>query len=193
VAAAILSGDEFTGVSVQLVRRKLDTGPVLAAAALPVLNGDNTGTLTEKLSIIGAHLLQEALVGWLRGEITPRPQEEAEADYFAQIKKEDGEIDWRQPAVAIWRRVRAFNPWPGCYTTWNGKQLKINKAVVLEGEKSGDVGGVIKLAGGEEAASIITGEGILGVLELQLEGKRAMNAAEFLRGQRGFIGSKLPS
>jgi methionyl-tRNA formyltransferase len=193
VASAILSGDEFTGVSIQLVRKKLDTGPILAAAAVPVSKEDNTGTLMEKLSIIGAHILQEALTGWLRGEITPLPQDEDGANYFSQIKKEDGEIDWNQPAAAIWRRVRAFNPWPGCYTTWNGKQLKINEAVVITGEKSTDAGRVISMAGNQDTAGIITGDGILGVLELQQEGKRAMKAAEFIRGQRNFIGSKLPS
>jgi methionyl-tRNA formyltransferase len=193
VASAILSGDEFTGVSIQLVRKKLDTGPILAAAAVPVSKEDNTGTLTEKLSIIGAHILQEALTGWLRGEITPLPQDDAGANYFAQIKKEDGEIEWNQPAAAIWRRVRAFNPWPGCYTTWNGKQLKINEAVVITGENSADAGRVISMPGNQDTAGIITGDGILVVSELQLEGKRAMKAAEFIRGQRNFIGSKLPS
>jgi methionyl-tRNA formyltransferase len=193
VASAILSGDEFTGVSIQLVRRKLDTGPLLASAALPVAAVDNTGTLTEKLSIIGAHILQEALIGWERGDITPREQDEAGANYFAQIKKEDGEIDWHKPAKEIWRRVRAFNPWPGCYTTWNGRQLKINEAAVLDGGEPGDAGKVVNIGGHEDAAGIATGYGILQVLELQLEGKRAMKTAEFLRGQRGFIGSELPS
>jgi methionyl-tRNA formyltransferase len=193
VASAILSGDEFTGVSIQLVRRKLDTGPLLASAALPVAAVDNTGTLTEKLSIIGAHILQEALIGWKRGDITPREQDEAGANYFAQIKKEDGEIDWHKPAKEIWRRVRAFNPWPGCYTTWNGRQLKINEAAVLDGGEPGDAGKVVNIGGHEDAAGIATGGGILQVLELQLEGKRAMKTAEFLRGQRGFIGSELPS
>jgi methionyl-tRNA formyltransferase len=193
VASAILSGDEFTGVSIQLVRRKLDTGPLLASAALPVLAADNTGTLTEKLSIVGAHLVQEALIGWLRGEITPREQDEAGANYFAQIKKEDGEIDWSKPAVETWRRIRAFNPWPGCYTTWNGKQLKINEAIIIAGGGSADAGKVVNIDGHQDSAGIITGGGILRVLELQLEGKRAMKTAEFLRGQRSFIGSKLPS
>jgi methionyl-tRNA formyltransferase len=193
VASALLSGDEFTGVSVQLVRRKLDTGPLLASAALPIAAGDNTGTLTDKLSIIGAHLLQEALIGWLRGEIIPREQDEAGANYFSQIKKEDGEIDWRQPAENIWRRVRAYNPWPGCYTTWKGKQLKINEAVVLTGGGTKDPGKVVNIEGRQDAAGIITGDGILEVLELQLEGKRAMKTGEFLRGQRSFIASCLPS
>jgi methionyl-tRNA formyltransferase len=193
VASAILAGDEFTGVSIQLVRKKLDTGPLLASAAVPVSPADNTETLMEKLSVVGAYLLEEALNGWLRGEITPLPQDEAGANYFFQIKKEDGEIDWTQPAVDIWRRIRAFYPWPGCFTAWNGRQLKINKAVVLSGEKTGEAGRVISVPGNGEKLGIITGDGILGVLELQLEGKRAMTAADFMRGQRNFLGTKLPS
>jgi methionyl-tRNA formyltransferase len=192
VAAAILAGDAFTGVSVQLVRQKLDTGPVLAAAAVPVKDSDNTGTLTDKLSLIGACLLQEALTGWRRGDITPRPQDESAASYFGQVKKEDGEINWRLPALTVWRRVRAFNPWPGCYTTWHGKLLKINDAVPLPGETTAGVGQVVTLAGNGEGVGIGTGDGVLGLCRVQLEGRRAMTAAAFLRGQRDFLGAVLP-
>jgi methionyl-tRNA formyltransferase len=190
VAAAILAGDEFTGVSIQLVRKKLDTGPVLTRAAIPISPRDNTGSLTEKLALVGARLLQEALIGWLRNEITPRPQNEGEATYFRRINKEEGEIDWDLPAVEIWRRIRAFYPWPGCYTTWRGKQLKIIEAVALPGEESPGVGQVMALS--ERGLGVGTGEGVLSVLRVQLEGKKAMSAGEFLRGQRDFIGAVLP-
>jgi methionyl-tRNA formyltransferase len=193
VAAAILAGDEFTGVSIQLVRKKLDAGPVLAVAAIPISPRDNTGTLTGKLSVVGAYLLLEALSGWRRGEINPRPQNEGEATYFGQINKEAGEIDWHLPAVAIWRRVRAFYPWPGCYTTWRGKRLKILEAAVLPDEGVPRAGWVTALPGHEEGLGIGTGEGILSVLRVQMEGKKAMSTAEFLRGQRDFIGVALPS
>ena len=192
VAAAILAGDEFTGVSIMLMDSGLDTGPVLVRAAVPVSPQDNTGSLTAKLSLVAARLLQEALTGWRRHEIVPRPQNEAEATYSAHITKEEGEIDWHLPAVDIWRRVRAFNPWPGCYTRWRGKQLKIIEAVPLPGEGVSGVGQVVALPGGEAVLGIGTGDGILGVLKVQLEGKRAMPAAEFLRGQRDFIGAILP-
>jgi len=192
VAAAILAGDEFTGVSIQIVRRKLDTGPVLASAAVPIFPADNTGTLTEKLAVVGADLLLEALVGWTRGEIKPRPQDETRASYFAQVKKEDGEIDWGLPTADIWRRVRAYHPWPGSYTYWRGKMLKIIEAVPAAGIKA-KKGEVVKLEGGEGAMGIGTGDGALGVLKLQLAGKNVMTTAEFIRGQRDFAGSKLPS
>jgi methionyl-tRNA formyltransferase len=193
VAAAILAGDDFTGVSIQIVMPKLDTGPVLATAATPVFPGDNTGTLTEKLSIIGAHLLQEALSGWGRGEITPRPQNEADASYFAQVKKEDGEIDWGLPAAAIWRQVRAYYPWPGSFTTWRGKMLKIIEAAPFSEDIPAGIGQVIALPGPEATLGVGTGEGVLGVLKLQLAGRKVVTAAEFVRGQRNFVGSVLPS
>ena len=196
VAAAVLAGDEFTGVSIMLMDRGLDTGPVLARAQIPVLAQDTTGSLTAKLSLIAAQLLLEVLPCWLKGELTPQPQDEAEATYSSSISKEDGEIDWHLPAIDIWRRVRAFYPWPGCYTRWQGKQLKIIGAVPLPEERTLEAGQVVALTptGGRSKAAfgVHTGGGVLGVLTVQLEGKRAMSAAEFLPGQRQFIGAILP-
>jgi methionyl-tRNA formyltransferase len=206
VVAAILSGDEFTGVSIMLLDAGMDTGPVLVRAAVPVAPQDSTGSLGDKLSQVAARLLQEALTGWLRREIIPRPQNEAEATYTAPLSKEEGEIDWHLATVSIWRRVRAFNPWPGGFTRWRGKQLKILEAVPVNAEgrpetridASGGTevntpGRVIVLNSAEAAFGIGTGDGMLGVSQVQLEGKRAMTAAEFLRGQRDFIGAVLPS
>ena len=196
VASAILAGDEFTGVSIMLMDEGLDTGPVLARAQIPVSVQDTTGSLTTKLSLIGARLLQEVLSYWSRGELTPQPQNEAEATYSGSITKEQGEIDWHLPAIDIWRRVRAFHPWPGCYTTWRGRQLKIIEAVPLTEERTFKVGQVVALTsvpeGSKAAFGVYTGDGVLGVSKVQLEGKRAISAAEFLKGQREFIGAVLP-
>ena len=136
VASAILAGDDFTGVSVMLMDKGLDTGPILARAQIPILPQDTTGLLTTKLSLLGARLLLEVLSYWLRGQLTPQPQNEAEATYCTEITKEEGEIDWHLPAIDIWRRVRAFHPWPGCYTIWRGKRLKIIEAVPLTEERT---------------------------------------------------------
>ncbi len=196
VAAAILAGDEFTGVSIMLMDEGLDTGPVLARAQIPVSDRDNTGSLTGKLSLIAAHLLQDVLSSWTRGEITPRPQDEAGATYSGTITKEAGEIDWRLPAVEIWRRLRAFHPWPGSYTKWRGKALKITEAVPLPEVEAVPAGQVVTVTHPGEWAEagfgINTGDGVLGVLGVQMAGKRAMSAAEFLRGQRQLIGAILP-
>ena len=196
VAAAIQAGSEFTGVSIMLMDRGLDTGLVLARAQIPISAQDTTGSLTDKLSLIAAQLLLEGLPSWLRGELTPQPQDEAEATYSSMLSKEGGEIDWYLSAVDIWRRVRAFYPWPGCYTKWQGRQLKIIEAVPLPGERTLEVGQVVALTLATERSETVfgvhTGNGTLGVYQVQLEGKRAMSAAEFLRGQRQFIGTVLP-
>jgi methionyl-tRNA formyltransferase len=196
VAAAILAGDEFTGVSITLMDTGLDTGPILTRAQISISAFDTTGSLTVKLSQVAARILLEVLPCWLRGELTPQPQNEAEAVYSSPITKEEGEIDWHLPTIDIWRRVRAFHPWPGGYTRWQGRQLKLIEAVPLPQERTLDAGQVVALtpiSGRVETTfGIGTGDGILGVSKVQLEGKRAMSAAEFLRGQRQFIGVILP-
>jgi methionyl-tRNA formyltransferase len=192
VASAILAGDEFTGVSIMAMDEGLDSGPVLARAQIPISARDNTGSLTAKLSLIGAQLLGEVLLLWSRGELTPQPQNEAEAVFCGAITKEDGEIDWRLSAVDIWRRVRAFHPWPGGYTRWRGKSLKIIEAVPWAGQGAFKPGVVLELAS-KAGFGIATGDGILGVERVQLEGKQVLSAAEFLRGQRDFMGAVLPS
>jgi len=193
VAAAILAGSEFTGVSIMLMDRGLDTGPVLGRAQIPISVQDTTGLLTAKLALISAQMLLEVLPNWLRGELTPQPQEKTEATYSSGFSKEEGEIDWQLSAVDIWRRVRAFQPWPGSYTRWQGRQLKIIEAVPLPGGEPLEVGQVVAPNQGGTALGVNTGDGILGILRIQLEGKRVMSAAEFLRGQRQFIGAVLPS
>jgi len=193
VAAAILAGSEFTGVTIMLMGSGLDTGPVLARAQIPVARHDTTGSLTVKLARIAAPLLLEVLPCWWRGELAPQPQDEAEVTYSSLFSKEDGEIDWSLPAVDIWRRVRAFDPWPGCYTRWQGRQLKIVEAVPLPKQGDSEAGRVVELNEEGMAFGVSTRDSVLGVLKVQMEGKRAMSAAEFVRGRRQFIGAMLPS
>jgi methionyl-tRNA formyltransferase len=129
---------------------------------------------------------------WVGGEITPQLQDESRASYTRVISKEDGKMDWHLTAVELWRRVRAFDPWPGCYTSWQGKRLKVNEAIHLTGGKAGEEGRVIALPVGDRAViGVETRDGILGLLKIQLEGKRAMTAEEFARGQHDFVGSYL--
>jgi methionyl-tRNA formyltransferase len=195
VAAAILAGNAFAGVSIMLMDEGLDTGPVLGRAQIPILAWDNNSSLTAKLSLVAAHLLGEVLSGYLRGELTPRPQNEARATYSGIVSKETGWIDWQLKAVDIWRQLRAFDPWPGCYTRWRGEVLKIIEAVPLSAVETAEIGKVIALPWAQDKAAVFgvsTGGGVLGVLRVQLEGKRIMEAAEFLRGQRQFIGVVLP-
>ena len=192
VAGAILAGDEFTGVSIMLMDSGMDTGPVLVQAQIPVSDRDNTGSLTEKLSITAARLLPEVLPRWLNGELIPRLQDGSKASYTAMLAKQEGEIDWYLPTVDIWRKTRAFYPWPGCYTIWQGKQLKIVEATPHIMEEKSEPGRVTVPEEQEIAFGVGTGDGVLGIVKVQLEGKKAMSAAEFLRGQSKLIGEILP-
>jgi methionyl-tRNA formyltransferase len=170
----------------------MDTGPILTQKEVPVSAEDTTGSLTIKLAQAGAQLLLETLPLWLDGQIKPQPQDEGLASYTRVITKNDGEIDWRLPALELCRRVRAFDPWPGCYTSWRGKRLKIVKVVLLDGEKVGEPGRVVALPRlGPAVVGVESGGGVLGLIKVQLEGKREMSAEEFVRGQRDFIGSYL--
>lgn len=193
VIAAILAGDGYTGVTVMKMAEKLDAGDILLQGQIPVTDYDTTDTLTEKLSLVAAQLVLEVLPRLAKGGITPRTQDDSKASYVHQLTKRDGEIDWNLPAVDIWRRVRAFTPWPGCFTYWKGKQLKIVKAIPLPAVSEAGAGQVVALGGEKAAFGIGTGDGILGVLEAQLEGKKTMPADEFLRGQKQLIGERLPS
>jgi methionyl-tRNA formyltransferase len=158
---------------------------------VPVLPQDTAGSLLEKLSHTSAQLLLDTLPGWFRKEIKPQPQNNADASYTKMLTKEAGEIDWKLPAVRIWRQVRAYQPWPGCYTRWQGKQLKIVEAAPLAGDATKETGLVIVVKEGAAAFGVTTGDGILGVIKVQLEGKKIVTSKEFLNGQRQIIGAVL--
>ena len=192
VAAAILEGEEITGVTIMLMDVGLDSGPILSQREVPVSAEDTTGSLTARLAQAGAQLLMETLPLWLEGEIKPQPQEENNASFTKSIDKGDGEIDWNFSALELWRRVRAFDPWPRCYTWWHGKRLKLNSVMPLDAEKSGEAGKVIALPQTSPVSvGVKTGNGVLGLLQVQLEGKKEVSAEEFARGQRDFVGSYL--
>ena len=191
VPAAILAGDEETGVTIMLMDAGMDTGPTLSQFVVDIEPEDTTASLTIRLARAGARLLGETLPLWLDGSLTPQPQDASKATYTAPITKADGVIDWRMPAGELWRRVRAFYPWPVCQTRWRGKLLRILEAVPLH-KKAKTPGRVVELGPGQPAVvGVETGDGVLGLLRIQREGKRAMTADEFLRGQRGFVGEIL--
>ncbi len=189
VAAAILAGDEVTGVTIMLMDAGVDTGPILAQRSEPIRPDDTTGTLTSRLAILGADLLITTLLRWLAGTITPQPQVETLATYAPMLRKEEGRIDWHKSAERIEREVRAYQPWPTAMTYWRGKQLKILEARAHPGERSGEAPGTV--ISWKMGASVVTGKGVLELLRLQLAGKRPLHIATFLRGARGFIGSRL--
>lgn len=202
VAAAILAGDVETGVTVMQTALALDAGPVLAQRRTPISPHDTAGTLTDRLAEEGADLLMEVLPAWLDGTLVPMPQDDSKATYAPMLHKEDGRIDWALPAEDIWRRVRAFTPWPGAFTYLNGQPLRLLEtwplagvAGAAEGERlpTGTVVHCPSGAGvpGEPGFAVVAGRGLLAIVRVQLAGRRALAASEFLRGQRDLLGKRL--
>ena len=199
IAAAILAGDAEAGVSIMLMDAGVDTGPVLGTAVLPITPDDTTGSLTAKLARLGGELLIATLPRYLAGEIVPQQQPIEGASYAPRLEKEAGRLDWREPAAIIERKVRAYQPWPSAYTSWNGQRLKILRARVGTGEQRSGVGsqgtgirdqGEV-IAGERGAVGVVTGDGVLWLDEVQAAGKRPMLASAFVAGARGFIGGRL--
>ncbi|PJF20938.1 MAG: methionyl-tRNA formyltransferase [Phototrophicales bacterium] len=186
IHAAIRAGDVETGVTIMKMDAGLDTGPILSVGVLQIMPDETGQSLHDKLAELGANLLIQTLPAYLNGLIEPQPQPEIGVTYAPQIKKEDGHIDWTQSALDIERLVRAFTPWPGTYTYWKGKQLKIHAGRYARGAV--DAGLVIEHVG---QVAIGTGRGLFIPLEVQLEGKKRMDIADFLRGYPDFIGSEL--
>jgi methionyl-tRNA formyltransferase len=192
IPSAILAGESETGVTIMLMDAGMDTGPVISQIIVGIEPQDTTESLTNRLAQAGVRLLGEALPLWFDRSLKPQPQDGKRATYTSPITKEDGVINWQMSAEEISRRVRAFYPWPGCYTWWQGKLLKILEAVTLHKDADLLPGKVVALASDQPAVvGVETGGGILGLLRVQLEGKRALTAAEFLLGQRAFVGSTL--
>jgi methionyl-tRNA formyltransferase len=187
VAAAILAGEAETGVTIMRMDPGLDTGPVLARQAEPIRPDDTAGSLTGRLAVIGADLLTVTLPIYLAGGIAAQPQNEAQATYARQLRKADGRLAWAEPAAALERRVRAFQPWPGAFTLWQGQPLRVLQARVGPGQTSAP-GMVIERSG---QVAVGTGQGILLLDRVQPAGRPAMAAADFARGAHGFIGATL--
>lgn len=200
VSSAILDGVEETGVSIMLLDEGFDTGPVVAQEATKILPGEKADALTQRLFEMGARLLGESAPGWIDGRISPHPQDPHAATYTKKLTREDGRVDWTESATMLCRRFRAYTPWPGLYLSWRGKRLRLLDAEELStleekprtGEPSPGVVGVNSEAPG--AIAIQAGrDSTLIVRRLQMEGRRAQTAAEFLQGYPQIIGERLPS
>jgi methionyl-tRNA formyltransferase len=186
IAAAILAGDAATGVTIMRMDAGLDTGPILAQQEEEIQPDDTRAELEERLAKAGAKLLAEKLPAYLAGDLEPRPQPEEGVTYAKRLRKEDGLLDWSRPAAELDRRVRAFNPWPGAFTTLRGQRLKVLQTVpLLEWRGDAPPGTVIALADG---AAVVTGKGALRLEGVQLAGKRPMDITAFLCGQRDCVG-----
>lgn len=197
IAEAILQGETESGVTIMVLDAGIDTGPTLLNRSLTLAEDETTGTLTAKLAELGAQALLEALPQWIAGTIVPTPQEELHATHTRMLRKEDGVLRWDKPASVLARQIRAYIPWPGSYTHWHGKLLKILAAhpLAVEIERlEQDVhpGRVsTREEAGHQVLAVVTGSGFLIVTRLQLEGKKAMSAEEFLRGYSHIAGAVL--
>jgi methionyl-tRNA formyltransferase len=167
----------------------LDTGPVYVQQAISIAADETAASLHDKLAELGAAMLEEHLADIAAGNLSTVPQNDGEATYAPLIKKEDGQLDWAQPAMALERRIRAMTPWPGAFTYWQGQLLKILAAEVVDGRLPSGTPG--QVAAWEETAVVLTGDGGLALQTIQLAGKRAMAVSDFLRGRPELIGSTL--
>jgi methionyl-tRNA formyltransferase len=193
VATAVLDGDEATGVTVMRLDEGMDTGPLVAQRETAIGPEETAEKLTARLFRMGADLLVETLPRWARGEVQARSQDEAQATVTMRLSREDGKIDWDRPAAYTARQVRAYFPWPGTFTHWRGRLLKVLEASALDQdpETSLSEGQVASLDA--QGVGVATGDGILGLRRVQLEGRRPVSAAELRAGHPDFIGSVLGS
>ncbi len=191
IQRAILAGDRTTGVSIMQMDEGLDTGPVFGTQTCPIERGLTSGQLHDRLAALGAQTLVELLPGILAGDVVPQPQDDQHATYAAKLEKAEAVIDWSQPALTIERQVRAFTPWPVAYTHWRGQVLRIWRAQALDAteaphadrlensapDRPGIPGQVI--AQTSEGIEVVTGHGVLCLLEVQLAGRKILSAKAF--------------
>ena len=190
INAAILAGDEETGVTIMQMDVGLDTGPMLAKQSIRLTRDDTAGSVFQSLSTLGADLLIETLPDYLSGKLTPIPQLEEGATYAPMLKKEDGKLDFTSAVNELERRVRAFNPWPGTFIDFDGAILKIHRAHVpplLSGEGEGvravSVGQRLIV---QNQPAVSARGGVLVLDEVQPAGKKPMNGKSFLSGARNW-------
>ncbi len=180
IAWAILKGEKMTGVTTMMMDEGMDTGDILLQAEIPIEEKETSETLHEKLSALGAQLLIETLEKMKRGNVRPLPQDHSKTTYAPPLKKEDGWIDWGKQAEEIDRQIRAFYPWPGAFTKWGDRLLKIYQGEARKGRHQGRTGSVVWV--GTDFIEVEAGEDSFVIKEVQLEGKRRMNVRDFLSG-----------
>ena len=196
IPAAILAGARRTGVTVQRLAAEVDAGDIVAQREHALDGTETTGSLAPRLAELGAALLREAVDAVAAGSVRERPQDAAEATHCALLRKEHGCIDWRRPAEAIERAVRAYDPWPRAFTTWEGRQLLVLEAAV---ERTGDGGvevpraapGQVLAVDREHGILVHTGAQRLWIRRLQLQGRKPLDSRAFANGHPEIVGSRL--
>lgn len=198
IVAAILHGDTETGITIMVMDEGMDTGPILSQKRISIGPATTADELGERLAQLGATMLLECLVPWCRGELQPRPQEHALATYAPLVGKDDGLVDWLQPADELERRWRAFYPWPGIFTYHRGRLLKILQLEVVsrpDGPPRGDYPGdgqpgeIIAVA--ESGLTVRCGRGAVLLLQVQPAGGRIMTGFQYANGSHLAPGERL--
>ena len=186
IQMAIVNGEKETGVTIMLMDEKMDHGPILSQAKLKIDTDDTYTTLAHKMAAEGLILLLNTLPEWLNGKIEPREQTHEQATFTKLLTKEDGLIDFNKTNEEIYNQYRGLTPWPGIWTMWEGKRLKL-----LEIRKSEKILPAGQIFSENKKIFIGCGHGSVEILKLQLEGKLAMNAQTFLNGYKNFSGVRL--
>lgn len=191
LSEAIKNGDAATGISVQKVALKMDSGDILLQPHLPLDGTETTGSLTEKVSLLGASLMVEAVDLLLKNSEDGTAQDDSKATFCKLITKSDGNINWNRTSSEIEREIRAFSPWPGSFTFYGEKKLNILEAALYEGETTNSPAGSVIALDKKAGIIIKTGDSAIAVKRLQLQSKKPMDYKSFINGNRDFIGSKL--
>ena len=188
VPGAILSGDDTTGITLMLLDEGMDSGPIIAQRALSIRPEDDAESLATELFQEGADLLNATLPAWISGDVNACPQDHEVATFTSKMERADGLADWGRPAEFLWRQQRAYTPWPGLHTSWQGKEIKLLDVSPLPAGTAEP--GVVVRGNGNQLA-VGTGEGLLEIRRLQLEGRRPSSAEDFVRGYSDFVGARL--
>lgn len=186
---SIINGDRFTGVTIQRMDIGVDTGDMIAKKEIRIAEDETGGSLFDKLAVIGAELCVETMDRIEKGSAEYIPQDHKQATHVSMIDKEFGNIDWSKSAVEIERLIRGLNPWPSAFTRLNGKNFKIWKAKVLPENRDLKPGCVCEVT--KDSMKVQTKDGVLSLLEVQLEGKKRMEIDAFLRGCQVEVGTLL--
>ena len=194
--APILNGDTKTGITIMKMEAGLDTGPIIKQAEITLSGEEKLKDVHDKLSILGAEILVPTLRLWIKGEIEAQEQNDEEATYIKVLKKEDGKLDLNKNAEELERMIRAYNPWPGTYALLKGEALKVIEVKIVKESEINNKEKLKLLEIGEiyqenKRLLVKCGQNYLDILKLQLPGKKALSAQEFLNGGQNIVGKIL--